>query len=308
MKNIICIPFAFEAEANSGVNIKGDNRKMTYLKNAAVALVSAKWHNPDCTVVFATNIQQAELPEEIAGVLAQAGVETKQIDFNYYRFGKDYTWSLAFYKLCVLRGLIAEGFDYCCYLDTDVYIQSSFDAIWKECERKILLYDVSHGLKVDEYKKISAEMDEFFGEETLATHYGGEFFAANYHMAVEFEHELDRIYTEMRDRAFVTRKGDEFLISVAAERKKLQIKNASPYICRFWTGASFRLISTCYRYNAVDILHLPAEKEKGMVKLFERYIAKGVQPSQRKVWRLCRLSRNYPVAALVIVIRDMLKR
>lgn len=308
MKKIICTPFAFENGANSGVNIKGDNGKMTYLKNAAVALVSAKWCNPDCYVIFATNIQLSELPEEITEVLDRAEVQIKQIDFDYYRLGKDYIWSLAFYKLCVLRALIAEGFDYCCYLDTDVYIQGSFDAIWKECERKILLYDINHGLKVSEYQKMSAEMDEFFGEETLATHYGGEFFAANYPMAVEFERELDRIYTEMQDRAFVTRKGDEFLISVAAERKKAQIKNASPYICRFWTGASFRLISTCYRYNAVDILHLPAEKEKGMVKLFDRYIAKNIRPSQRKVWRLCRLSRNSPVPALALAIRDMLKR
>lgn len=308
MKRVICIPFAFEAGANSGVNIKGDNRKMTYLKNATVALVSAKWYNPDCTVVFATNIQPTELPEKIASVLAREGIEVKQIDFDYYRFSKDYKWSLAFYKLCVLRALITDGFDYCCYLDTDVYIQGSFDAIWKECEHKILLYDVGHGLKVSEYEKISAEMDEFFGEETIATHYGGEFFAANYPMAVEFEHELDQIYTEMLDRAFVTQKGDEFLISVAAERKKLQIKNAAPYICRFWTGASFRLISTCYRYNAVDILHLPAEKEKGIIKLFDRYIAKNICPSQRKVWRLCRLSWNSPVAALVLAIRDLLKR
>ena len=33
-----------------------------------------------------------------------------------------------------------------CYMDTDVYIQGSFDAIWTECRQNIMLYDINHGL------------------------------------------------------------------------------------------------------------------------------------------------------------------
>ena len=58
MKRIICIPFAHEAQMNSGVNLSnGADRLKLYLKNAAVSLCSAKHYNPDCSVVFATNME-----------------------------------------------------------------------------------------------------------------------------------------------------------------------------------------------------------------------------------------------------------
>ncbi len=47
--NLICIPFAYEENMNSGVNvsIKGKGKIEIYLKNACVALISAKYYNPD---------------------------------------------------------------------------------------------------------------------------------------------------------------------------------------------------------------------------------------------------------------------
>lgn len=46
--NLICIPFAYEENMNSGVNvsIKGKGKIEIYLKNACVALISAKYYNP----------------------------------------------------------------------------------------------------------------------------------------------------------------------------------------------------------------------------------------------------------------------
>lgn len=43
--NLICIPFAYEENMNSGVNvsIKGKGKIEIYLKNACVALISAKY-------------------------------------------------------------------------------------------------------------------------------------------------------------------------------------------------------------------------------------------------------------------------
>lgn len=43
------------------------------------------------------------------------------------------------------------------------------------------------------------------------------------------------------------------------------IKNTGVIICEFWTGIRFCLLSTYYEYNKVLILHLPAEKEKGLL-------------------------------------------
>lgn len=48
--NLICIPFAYEENMNSGVNvsIKGKGKIEIYLKNACVALISAKYYNGCC--------------------------------------------------------------------------------------------------------------------------------------------------------------------------------------------------------------------------------------------------------------------
>lgn len=66
----------------------------------------------------------------------------------------------------------------------------------------------------------------------------------------------------MIQKKFQTSKGDEFIISLVAAEMPEYIKNAGAYIYIFWTEAAFRLISTCYEYNKILILHLPAEKEE----------------------------------------------
>lgn len=78
----------------------------------------------------------------------------------------------------------------------------------------------------------------------------------------------ERIYEEMVRKEFKTSKGDEFILSLAVNEMKKNYKNAGAYICRCWTGLDFWLVSTCYEYNKVLILHLPAEKEKWLLKLY----------------------------------------
>lgn len=291
MKRIICIPFAHEALLNSGVNLsKGADRLQLYLKNAAVALCSAKKYNPDCSVVFATNMQASQIPEDIQRTFAHFGVEIAHIPFDRYRFDEGYKWALAFYKLCVLSHLVEEDWDTIAYMDTDVYVQNTFDAVWEECSENILLYDVTHGLNTKEYLAINAEFTSFQGKNTYPTHYGGEFFAADKENAMAFEAAARKIYQKMQEEAFVTEKGDEFIVSLAASTMRDKVKNASPYIHRFWTGARFRLTSTIYKYNPVIVCHMPAEKEKGIVAIYDRYIRKGRIPANEKVWKLCRLT------------------
>ena len=70
-------------------------------------------------------------------------------------------------------------YDKVCYMDTDVFIQASFDGIWKECNQNILLYDINHGLNTTNYVLLCDEVEKFEGRRKLITHYGGEFFAAS---------------------------------------------------------------------------------------------------------------------------------
>lgn len=178
-----------------------------------------------------------------------------------------------------------------CYLDTDVYIQGNFEAIWRECEQNVMLYDINHGLNTDDYISLCDEVEEFYGNRKLITHYGGEFFAASSSNAKEFVNVCEQVYSKMLEKDFRTTKGDEFILSVAAENMKASIKNAGAYVYRFWTGASFRLVSTCYEYNRIIVLHLPAEKEHGMLKMYDHYIRRGIVPSDKNAWRIFRLSK-----------------
>jgi len=69
------------------------------------------------------------------------------------------------------------------------------------------------------------------------------------------------------------------------------IKNAGAYIFRFWTG-SFYLVSTCYTCNEVAILHLPSEKERGLVKLFDIFYKKHSFPRKERVHKILHLTRK----------------
>lgn len=143
----------------------------------------------------------------------------------------------------------------------------------------------------DDYISLCDEVEEFYGNRKLITHYGGEFFAASSSNAKEFVNVCEQVYSKMLEKDFRTTKGDEFILSVAAENMKASIKNAGAYVYRFWTGASFRLVSTCYEYNRIIVLHLPAEKEHGMLKMYDHYIRRGIVPSDKNAWRIFRLSK-----------------
>ena len=219
-------------------------------------------------------------------------VQIIHIPFDSFCFDSAYPWCLAFYKLCALKHLCEMTYDKVCYMDTDVFVQDSFDGIWKECNQNILLYDINHGLNTPNYVALCNEVEKFEGSRNLITHYGGEFFASSIEKSKVFSSECEEIFQRMSEKNFVTTKGDEFILSLAADKLKANIKNASPYVCRFWTGASFRLVSTCYEYNRVVVLHMPAEKEHGMLKMYSRYISHGIVPDDQIAWRTFRLSKR----------------
>ena len=255
-------------------------------------------------MALATNI---DIPSKYLKFLNKNNIKIIKIAFDNFTFEDRYLWNLAFYKLCVIDYVVKNyNYKYVSYMDSDVYIQSSFENIWKECDYSILLYDINHGLQVKDYRLIVEELKSFTGENTLITHYGGEFFAANRENAKIFIDKCKNIYDKMIEQNFVTTKGDEFILSLAASQKKELIKNAGAYIFRFWTGG-FRLISTCYINNQVTVLHVPAEKESGMLKIYEKYIVKNKIPSNSKVYRLLRIDRIPISLRLKLIIKKLLK-
>jgi len=285
MKSIILIPFAYAENKQSSVNLsKTTNRSEVYEKNLCVALISAKRSNPDSDVALVTNI---EISQKYDVILKNHDIKVIKIPFDMFLFPDGYMWGLAFYKLCALYHVVREyEYDYYCYLDADVYVQHTLSYLWEECTQNILLYDINHGLQVADYRKLISELRDFQVNDYI-THYGGEIFAANRENSIQFSQKCLEIFEQMLQQNFVTTRGDEFILSLAAHKMQ-NIKNAGAYIYRYWTG-SLRLTSTNYMYNEVSVLHVPGEKETGMIVLFDKYINKGRQIPNRTVHRVLHL-------------------
>ena len=283
MKNLVFIPFAFDPSKQTGANVKKRNALNIYLKNICVATASIKKYNPDVDVAVVCNI---DLPNFYKQILLRQNILILTEAFDRYTFPNDYKWNLAFYKLCALEKVVQKyRYDNYLYLDADIIIQDSLEPIFKELSDNILMYDINNGLISPEYRIIIQEFRDF-GVSSYITHYGGEFFSASYDNAQKFIIECSSIYSQMITDNFITTSGDEFIISIAAHRCKNKIKNAGAYIFRFWTN-SFYLVSTCYKYNPVPILHLPGEKNKAILKIFKRYVKHDKFP------RKCGINRHH---------------
>lgn len=168
------------------------------------------------------------------------------------------------------------------------------------------MYDINHGLTSPDYRRIVQEFQDF-GVSSYITHYGGEFFAASYKNAKDFIIECKSIYNKMICNNFITTSGDEFIISLAANNYKNKIKNAGAYIFRFWTG-SFYLISTCYKFNPVLILHLPGEKNKSILKIFNRYVKRNKFPRKKQVHRFSHLTHRSLETILKQIAKKILRK
>lgn len=303
------IPYANLDNYTSSVNISlnNENDRMTlYLKNCCVACLSAIEHTEAANdVALVTNI---DVPEPYLSILLEKNVKIIRIPFDMFNFGASYSWSLAFYKLCVLYHSCRElEYDYYAYLDSDVYIQSDFSNIWKECKDKILLYDINHGLQIPNYTHFISEVQQFLPQKGYITHFGGEFFAASKEMAKLFSESCLSVFKHMEKEKHITTHGDEFIVSIVADDMANHIKNAGAYVHRFWTG-SFRLMSTNYQYDPVSILHVPSEKNDGIIRLFDYYMKHKKMPSNEKVWKLLHLQHRKLSISIKVFLKSMVRK
>lgn len=304
-KNLICIPYAYISDYVSGNATGNELEKIkVYLKNACVALVSAKHYNPNATVALATNLEEEKIDSEFVSLLRKNNIDILYIPYNTFMFSKDYTWSLAFYKLCVLDHLCKMDFDNICYMDTDVYIQSNMDSIWEECNQHIMLYDTNHGLDIPSYVRFVNEIEQFTGERLYITHWGGEFVASSKENAISLCDECKKVYEEMTKKEFKSEVGDEFILSLAADNMKTVVKNGGAYIQRLSTYEQFYCISTRYKYDRLAILHLPAEKNSGMIQMYDHYIKNSIVPNDKIVWKTFGLSRMKWMTKIKMLIQS----
>ena len=74
----------------SGVNfnqkISTNERLLMYMKNACVALVSAKKYNPESDCALVTNLSDNEIPAEIHEIFTRENIKIFHFPFDEFRF------------------------------------------------------------------------------------------------------------------------------------------------------------------------------------------------------------------------------
>ena len=306
-KYLIMVPYAQIINMETGVNVGSkDNSKQKemYLKNCCVALVSAKKHNPETDVALVTNI---EVPQRFALILEQAGVGIIQVPFDRFNFGEKYTWGLAFYKLCAQHYLSHHThYDAIACIDSDTYTQADYAPVWEKACSLPMFYKLTTGRAQTGASKIFGEAEKFTGLDRDFTHYGGEFFAASAAAMRAITEAEEAVFEKMMETGFRVTTGDEFISSLVANEMPDQLCFANGYVFRFWTGA-YRSISPAHKTTVV-CLHVPAEKEVGMIRLFDSYIAKGKLPEREKVWSILHITHRSAIETGKYIIKKILNR
>lgn len=271
MKNLVFNALAFKDGFQTSTQIENNSKKFeTYIKNSFVSLISCKLKNKDCDVFLLTNI---DLPIKYKDLFEKNNIFIKKIAFDEFTLPKEFTWSLAFFKLNALKYAIDNlNYDNYLMLDTDTFITNSLDDLWSEAQNGILLYDLDHRISHPHRMEINTNFCKYNTTSKSINHYGGEFIAGNREVLKRFTSSLHSEYIKMKNCNDLDKTlGDEFIISIAADDFKEELIRANRYIYRYWTS-EFYLVSTNYMNNAVDIWHLPQEKETGILWLYDYYI------------------------------------
>lgn len=318
MKNLITCAFAFkEGFQTSGqlTKLAGKDTTEMYLKNIFVALSSAKIHNPEDDVVLCVNI---DLDVNWITRFEQVGVSVRKMEFDSFVVPKEFLWSLAFFKMCVLNTLVREGnYDRYLILDADTYTAGSYDDMWKEADLGMILYPLGHTFSHPDRDVIRRDFIRICPDEAdklPITHFGGEYVCGNKKMLTEYMDCCLDLFDRIAAQGFKVEDkiGDESLWSIAASLlyDKMPFIAATPYIFRFWTE-DFYLVSTQTVSNPVCIWHLPQEKETGFIRLYNYYQIKKCFPSTEacaKMFGIVNAKRPFDRYTLANKINRKLKK
>ncbi len=294
MKNLICCAFAhkdgFRTSMQTAKQAGRDTTEM-YLKNIFVALVSAKLHNPSDDVCFVTN---CELPGKWVERLEGQHIMIKTVPFTDFEVPRSFPWALAFYKLCALQAVVAQGEDYAHILlmDADTYTTRSYRELWEEADFGVLLFPVGHSFQHSDRETIRRDFQRYFPEaakEKNIVHYGGEFVAGSPASLEKYLQFCRLVYDKVKTAGYQMEPhaGDETIWSIAAAlaKDKLTVTEAGAYIYRFWTG-DFYLVSTVTVSNPVCIWHIPNEKETGFLRIYQYYQKHSAFPAIQRCMKI----------------------
>lgn len=303
MKNLVFFAYAYDDNMQGSPNVAKEKMAKTkelYIKNIIVAAVSARKNNPSVAtdVALITNVP---LEEQYNRILAINGVDVHVEPFDDFNFGPGYRWGLAFYKLCALKKVLSYDYDNYLLMDTDTYTFSGFGDMWEQTKDYLMLYDIGHRPTVPNCQKFYEQARDFAGVDKQITKYGGEFIAGNKNILKTFISKAEVVFKQMKDRKFATTCGDEFIINLVADDMRGDIKNATGYIARYWTGPDFYRVATNHIFDPISVLHLPAEKECGILAIYKYLIKRKALPSPARAFKMLNLPSAPTKAKLLFV-------
>ena len=298
--NLIINAFAFEENYGNSMQLakKGDNAKLNiYMKNIVVSLCSAKKQNPNDEVMLIAN---AEPAKEYSDILKENNIKTVIVAYDDFTMPKEFPWALAFYKLCALKYAASmTEYEKILLIDSDTITFHNYDSLWKEADYGLLLYNINHEFN-HEHRGIqkSVYCELYKDEDYNLVHYGGEFIAGKRHVILKLIEECEEVYSKLKEINYKVNNeiGDELILSVAAihlKNKGVPIYEGGAYIFRYWTS-KFYLVCTNTINNAVCIWHLPVEKDRGFLYIFNSFRKKGQFPCPEKaakIFGICEAKR-----------------
>ena len=310
--NVIATGFAFSfaydekygtsAQLSGGTDI---GRLEIYMKNMIVSLISIKKQNPDDEVMLIVNTQIPEVFEKYAGMLKENGVVIRTLEYDCFRFPEDFPWSLAAFKLCVLKYLSESEYERAMIIDCDTYTVHPYDELWKEADHGLMLYNLGHSYEHEERQIMRKTYARLYPEGSdHIVHYGGEFICGIRDDLKAYAECCQKVFLRMEECGFDVdrlRTNDETVMAfAAAEYKKTgAVVEGGAYIYRYWTEKKFYLVSTNAFYNPVCIWHLPSEKNRGFLIMYNEFIKKKAFPDidrAAKIFGIVKAKRPYPLA------------
>lgn len=287
-----------------------------YLKNSYACLKSVLLNNDDVKCILFIDFT---LPDNWHSRFNAASVQIQYVEFGRYQISDKFDWGIVQYRYDVINYLcnMMDDEDEVIMLDTDVVCVGSLKDVFSEIKYRACFYDVQHAYTLPDRKNIMDNYLKLFPEAKHCelTHYGGEFVGCNgKHLRKIFE-ESKRVMEQSMGVEDLVNFNDEHITSIALYHlwKEVPINNANAYIARYWTNPGMYLVSTNYYFNPVVLWHLPFEKNRGFLWLYDYLLNKSKMPDYevlRKVFGLPNCKRHESVIGFIVKVRrkfNMLK-
>lgn len=289
-KKIIYNALCFDGNSSNSPNLVLKNTDL-YLKSSFVSLKSALDNNPDCDVALITN---QKLPEKFEKIYVENNIKIIINPFTKYVVPDNFKWKLAFYKLEALDYIVNETeYEFILGTDADTFFNDNLDLLWIECKyNHPILYPLGYNLFNPVRKQIIIDYQNINGCDDAIIQYGGEFIAGNKNALSSLSSEIQKVYsfTVKQETVLLDKtSGDEALLSMAAYRIE-HVLFALPYIKRYWTRKAYYDADSSFIH--MPIWHLPAEKNYGLINVYNYYDKHKHLPPKKKIYKYFNLPRQ----------------